>query len=483
MLDNLTSPAKALAQQANMEARVEAVLLSQLSKFLDSVLIETLNSRRYVSGAFYADEWTRFMGAVALSRRLPVEVAEYIAVTLADSPTPDEAWSSAMSVLSRSSEQAWSLAEEEVALRAALSMESGETFLTAAAPVVKRDDDGKPIYRRTANLDEGGISWVARMRRDARTAVTGLYGDLATEQMERAGAITKRWVTRRDERVREPHAAADGQTVPLDQPFIVDGFAMRYPGDRNAPAYLTINCRCVTVTGDEMGQFANQDFAAMLAGQDQAALEAWMGGVGREDALVKFDTIRRTANGDYAIEGYFRDENGNALGRFSRVLYLSDGSVEHKELFLAESARRQGIATEFNARMEEMYRQLGLDRIEVEAGLEDGGYVWAKAGFDWRVTDDGFAIYNFNDKLEQATGNYMDDDEVTEYLDHLYLAYADVEKAQQNYEMGRGSVEDIAAALANMPKPEDIANASFPGAPNLGAELLRGTQWNGVKPL
>jgi hypothetical protein len=133
--------------------------------------------------------------------------------------------------------------------------------------------------------------------------------------------------------------------------------------------------------------------------------------------------------------------------------------------------------------MEEMYRQLGIDRIEVEAGLEDGGYVWAKAGFNWRVTDDGFTIWRFDEKLDAAAGNYMDDDEVTEYLDNLYLSYSEVQQAQQNYEMGKGSVEDIAAALENFPKPEDIANASFPGAPNLGAELLRGTQWTGVKPI
>jgi hypothetical protein len=221
----------------------------------------------------------------------------------------------------------------------------------------------------------------------------------------------------------------------------------------------------------------------MLEGKDQAALEAWMGTVGRADSLVEFDRIYRNLDGDYTIEGYFRDANGNSLGRFDRVLYLSDGSVYHKELVLQEAARRQGIATEFNAKMEEMYRQLGLDRIEVEAGLEDGGYVWAKAGFDWRVTDDGFAIYNFEDKMDAAAGNYMDDEEVTEYLDNLYLSYSEVQQAQQNYEMGRGSVEDIAAALENFPKPEDIANASFPGAPNLGAELLRGTQWTGVKPI
>jgi hypothetical protein len=152
-----------------------------------------------------------------------------------------------MSVLTRSSEQAWSASDEETALRAALSMDSGETFLTAAAPVVKRDANGRPVYRRTAALDEGGISWSARMKRDARTSITGLWNDIALAGMLAASLPEKMWITRHDERVRDEHRAADGQIVPIDQPFIVDGFALKYPGDRSAPIHLTVNCRCVVV--------------------------------------------------------------------------------------------------------------------------------------------------------------------------------------------------------------------------------------------
>jgi hypothetical protein len=293
LLPDLTSPAAALSQQARLEARVEAVLLSQLGRFLDAVLVETLASRRYTSPSFYADEWAVHLGAPALAKRLPSEVAEYVAVTLAESPTPDEAWSSAMAVLTRSSEQAWSATDEEVALRAALSMEGGETFLTAAAPVVKRDEDGKPIYRRTAALDEGGISWVARMRRDARTAITGLYGNLSTEQMRQAGMPTKMWVTRRDERVRDAHAAADGQAVPINQPFIIDGFAMEYPGDRNAPTYLTVNCRCVTTSPG--GQFAQQDMGEFSGPLDMAPSSYW-------DMAANGETFTRAVN-----PGWFLD--------------------------------------------------------------------------------------------------------------------------------------------------------------------------------
>lgn len=60
--------------------------------------------------------------------------------------------------------------------------------------------------------------------------------------------LVKQWVTRHDNKVRAPHAAADGQIQLLGDPFDVGGTAMQYPGDPTAPPSLTINCRCVLKT-------------------------------------------------------------------------------------------------------------------------------------------------------------------------------------------------------------------------------------------
>lgn len=54
-----------------------------------------------------------------------------------------------------------------------------------------------------------------------------------------------------DSRVRPTHAVADGQTVPIDQPFFVGGFAMDHPGDPTAPPGEVIRCRCGTAYGNE----------------------------------------------------------------------------------------------------------------------------------------------------------------------------------------------------------------------------------------
>lgn len=63
--------------------------------------------------------------------------------------------------------------------------------------------------------------------------------------------VTKTWITARDSRVRDgpdaDHKSMDGVTVPLDDPFIVDGYAMMFPRDdsRGAPRREILNCRCV----------------------------------------------------------------------------------------------------------------------------------------------------------------------------------------------------------------------------------------------
>jgi hypothetical protein len=39
----------------------------------------------------------------------------------------------------------------------------------------------------------------------------------------------------------------DGQEVDVGEPFIMDGFKIKYPGDPAAPAHLLFNCRCTVI--------------------------------------------------------------------------------------------------------------------------------------------------------------------------------------------------------------------------------------------
>ncbi len=58
------------------------------------------------------------------------------------------------------------------------------------------------------------------------------------------------WTTVGDDRVRDAHAAADGQRrgeEGIPGAFLVGGEALRYPGDPNGSAENTINCRCSAI--------------------------------------------------------------------------------------------------------------------------------------------------------------------------------------------------------------------------------------------
>ena len=59
----------------------------------------------------------------------------------------------------------------------------------------------------------------------------------------------KTWVTMGDRRVRSWHEAANFQTVPVNEPFIVDGERLMHPGDTSLGASVRniARCRCIDV--------------------------------------------------------------------------------------------------------------------------------------------------------------------------------------------------------------------------------------------
>jgi len=68
------------------------------------------------------------------------------------------------------------------------------------------------------------------------------------EVARNVGVVMKKvWVSAEDDRTRPAHNEADGQTVDLDEPFIVDGEELMFPGDPSGSAANIINCRCAVV--------------------------------------------------------------------------------------------------------------------------------------------------------------------------------------------------------------------------------------------
>jgi hypothetical protein len=57
-------------------------------------------------------------------------------------------------------------------------------------------------------------------------------------------SVLKTWRTMDDDRVRLTHSMAEGQTIEINNYFLVGNASLMYPRDINAPINETINCRC-----------------------------------------------------------------------------------------------------------------------------------------------------------------------------------------------------------------------------------------------
>ncbi len=85
-----------------------------------------------------------------------------------------------------------------------------------------------------------------RAARIARTEV-GIAGNAGIQEgYVQTGVKAKRWISSRDNEVRDTHKLADGQEVGTLEPFDIGGFLLMQPGDPGGPPEEIINCRCTT---------------------------------------------------------------------------------------------------------------------------------------------------------------------------------------------------------------------------------------------
>lgn len=87
--------------------------------------------------------------------------------------------------------------------------------------------------------------------RSARTATTGAECAGRVESYKHAKGmgieLQQEWLSTLDNRTRHAHRELDGQKADVDEPFEIDGYKIKYPGDPSAPGYLVYNCRCTLI--------------------------------------------------------------------------------------------------------------------------------------------------------------------------------------------------------------------------------------------
>jgi hypothetical protein len=130
-----------------------------------------------------------------------------------------------------------------------------EVYGLIVAEVERGITEGRSLDRVTEDVQRlltasGTDRWPNRARTVARTETIGAVNAgvfrAAQLEAEQRGDVApfKQWIATEDKLTRPSHAAADKQRTLLDQPFVVGGARLLYPGDPTGPAREVINCRC-----------------------------------------------------------------------------------------------------------------------------------------------------------------------------------------------------------------------------------------------
>jgi len=99
------------------------------------------------------------------------------------------------------------------------------------------------------NLTPEQFEWFAermppyRIEMIARTETMRASNSAANQLYDEWG-MDRQWVATVDNRVRDTHLEANGQTVAVGEPFSVGGERLMFPGDPEGSPGNTINCRC-----------------------------------------------------------------------------------------------------------------------------------------------------------------------------------------------------------------------------------------------
>lgn len=100
------------------------------------------------------------------------------------------------------------------------------------------------VSAQAASGDDGPFS-MQRAQRVSRTMSTAAANGGKLEGWKQSEiAKGKKWRSASGTRTRKSHRKANGQVVPLDEPFKVGDSKLMYPGDPSGEAKEIVNCRC-----------------------------------------------------------------------------------------------------------------------------------------------------------------------------------------------------------------------------------------------
>jgi hypothetical protein len=163
----------------------------------------------------------------------------------------------------------------------------------------------------------------------------------------------------------------------------------------------------------------------------------------------------------------FRDDDDKVVAAFDRSVYDIRGKliVRHSTAKVEEPWQGKGIATAVNNEFEYWYSDSGVDEITLTAsggGPTNGGYTWARAGYDWDPNNSA---------------------------DHIRGVIRDMQKRAEDEELSRVAEQWVSQINAaphrpeRWPAPAQLAAFGYkPGAKTwIGKEVMRQESWAGRK--
>lgn len=202
-----------------------------------------------------------------------------------------------------------------------------------------------------------------------------------------------------------------------------------------------------------------------------AAAQALSGAYGRAGLVMEAsmqvapDVIGGGARTIAGLDWLVRNAEGRPVGGVTRTFTRhADGTIEvsHDMLMLRKEARGTGFATDLYRVMDEWYAQSGVSAVRVHASLEDGGYAWAKAGFDWAPEHIGGSLANVRSRLARI---------------RQLESTSDADKARLQAMADRLG---LGLGHPDMPTPFEVATLSGDD-PRLGEKVMRGSEWHGIR--
>lgn len=248
----------------------------------------------------------------------------------------------------------------------------------------------------------GAVAFTAaRAERVARTEVVGASNAGSMAQMREIDLpATKTWLATGGPRTRETHAAANGQTVDVNEQFTVGGTPMDRPHAEGAPADEVVNCRC-TVTFEiadeafEQSRSPDGRFGPGDGGDDVA------GGNETDHQYVNADTMQLSNDEAERIAG--KVDSLSTATRGDEDIALKDLAAKNNFDGRPELVDNDVLDERIDAGWTELYRGMGSTTEEGNRfadQFKSGDYF---AGFG---TNGNGTYTAFGDQAKSVADNY-----------------------------------------------------------------------------